>query len=706
MVSANVIEPGALGLRNILEGGGSDEWVYKDNTYGIKEFKYLTPLIEDHIYLLYYEYKYTLLDSSTTVVPTWVDAYYDEGWINVQRVTVNAANTVYTSRALFTANGHVSYRGSVVQWDHMTIYHGPSSNIQNVRGYLRRVTCVDITNIQRLTGKTGNELRDTAWNLLGGESFTTTGNKVKMIDMNLSGVKCHSNTLVGEVVEAEGLNTKMLSSVTGNAEWRYSDTHVCGTAYAPNSAASPTLSLVSDVTSPFYPQHQNVTKITQNGTTTTSAPYPGGLYSCWQGTTGDYVVIEKIVAKIPVGHDIYAFHNLRTPTSTNSGTLEYLSSIAGTGKYEEYTARFTIHASTTDISASSYWAGHWGVRNSSSASESGFEMYVAYIANYKFDADDPLQYFTVMPSKDVVKEGYIMTRQLDSQNLFVNGDGSDGTMKLPTYYGMSYQWITRGDENDKGIHGYHALMQADQMLVGTNAIITVPINPLSRYKLSMRIWCQKSSFPSDMSFLTALIYQLKDGNWLHASNTFYIKGTMTYLTQAAAVGDTVLHVASVNNWTTSKSYNLVGFRDYLSSYHNLGYEDYGSTGIIQSIDTTNNTITLKTALTKAQAVNTQVVEGYSGATYYYPIQRSMLTDGWSEHECYFGQTEIWDGQAYPVTGSDWNGRIPFSAAYVKIVPNFYRNTSGYPIIYDDIRLEEVNTTAEKKRDCVQFKHFS
>ena len=253
MVSANVIEPGALGLRNMLKGGGSDEWVYKDNTYGIREFKYLTPLIEDHIYLLYYEYKYTLLDSSTTVVPTWTNAYYDGGWCPIHLVTVSAANTVYTNKALFTANCHISYRGSVVSWDHMTIYHGPASNIQNTRGYLRRVTCVDITNIQRLTGKIGNELMDTAWNLLGGESFTTTGNKLRMINMNLSGVKCHSNTLVGEIVEAEGLDTKMMDVVAGNKDWRYSDTHICGTAYAPNAATNPTLSLVSDVTSPFYP---------------------------------------------------------------------------------------------------------------------------------------------------------------------------------------------------------------------------------------------------------------------------------------------------------------------------------------------------------------------------------------------------------------------------------------------------------------------
>lgn len=720
MISANILEPGTTYyIKNIFKDGGSSAWAGASNTYGIKTYYYTTPLILGHTYYAQYTYKYSLSSTSATK-PSWVELYYDGGNAGhlTQQFNIPSANTEYTFYEVFAFNKSVlrdySYKTVAEQFDHTTFFHSP---YLNVTGLIRHAVLVDVTEIQNATGYTGTTLANYIHTNYIDDAFLSSGNTPKSILLyqNNNSVNFKKQTIISNIVETDGLECPLYfpasASDSGNVN-RYSD---IGVFCDPYSVEAPTIGYlhIIDKYSPFYPTHNYVTNITITGATTSENYRTGGFCKKWADLTGNYVVIEKLVAKIPIGQTVAATHNFIEAKKGTYWNLEELSPMLGTGKYEEYTWRYTINwtdgaaLSTFVQSGSQYWAGYIYTKNSSGkVGETGITWNVAYYANYKFDVDDPLQYFSVLPNKDIIKSSYIMTREINETNIYINGDGSDTTPTLPS----KYKWISLSDNNE--IHGNHAIMQPSESSSTTandNDIVTprMKINPRSRYKLTFRIWAKKSAMSSDQSFISAIAYYsaASDGILYRTQMCSYLNGTMTTLTQNAAKGDTVLHLSSVSNWTTSKTWNGVGFRsDQGQCYHNKGYQYYNSTGLISAIDTTNNTITLKTGLSMAQSSGTIIVEALTGSTLYYPIYKGSLPDGeWKEYTIYIGDNTYWGGRNS--TGNMPN-KIPFGAEYMGFVPNLYHNWCGYPIIYDDIKLEEISDIAEKKGDCVSIKHFS
>lgn len=723
MISANIIEPSSYYIKNIFKGGGSATWDGTDNIYGFKTYYYTTPLILGHTYYAQYSYKYSLLSTSATK-PTWVQLYFDGGDAgNISRQTnIASADTEYTFYEVFTFTQSYlrdyNHYTTAIQFKATTFYHYPYSNIS---GKIRKAVLVDVTQIQRSTGYAGTTLANYIHTNYIDDAFLSSGNTPKQITIyNNSPVKFKQEMLFTKIIEADGLENSnywpSASSNKTNAN-RYSDNSVVGSVYSYLQPATPTLTRETDVYSPFYPEHTYIMKITQSGTTTASANRTGGFCKTWGGDTGNYVVIEKLVAKIPVGQSVHVSHNLYT-TNNAYCKLEELTPMVGTGKYEEYTWRYTMSttgASSTSVFASTntiHWAGYIYTSNTNGAvGETGITWNVAYYANYKFAVDDPAQYFTVLPNKDIIKGNYVMSREFNETNIYINGDGSDNTPALPS----KYKWISLSDNSE--IHGNHAIMQSSvSSSASSDFNIVTPrmkINPASKYRLTLRIWAKSSAMASSQSFLSAIVYYSDaiGGVTYKADNCGYLNGTMTTLAKDAAVGDTVLYLTSVNNWVANKCWSGVGFRSSEAQcYHNKGYQYYNSTGLISAIDTTNKTITLKAGLNTAQSARTIIVEALTGNTTYYPITKGMLPDGtWKEYSIEFGSNSYWGGRCADAANIQYimgKDNIPYGAQYIGFVPNLYQNYCGYPIIYDDIKIEEISEVAEKKGDCVSMKHFS
>lgn len=734
MISANVIEPNSVYMVNLLKGGGTDTWA-SGIAYRVASWEYLIPLIPEHVYYVSYTYKYTLENSSATA-PTWVCFFWDGG--NAGSLTVQAVPTAGVEQEyqeVFTCKtGGVCCQYNItpqrtssepLQFTCGSLYHGPNSNdiTTNVRGYVKNAVLYDVTEISQFFNLSETALLDKikSWRNTNYEIWRNKGNEpwygsgFNALISTTSQVK--QTKLFTNLVEADGLEcptywcpTQHSSHDESNAN-RYSDNGVVGSAYDYNQVATVKRTLKVDETSPFYPEHQYVMHIEQPGTTTSTQPRTGGFVKQWGNPDRDCVIIEKLVAKIPKGQKVWAAHNLRTVGSTAGyWKLEALSPIEGTGKYEEYTWRYTINLSKCS-SVATYFFDHnysWGgffytVNSSGTVGETGVNWDVAYYANYMFATDDPLQYFTVMPDKDVIKDKYVMTRELDERQVYLNGDGSDKTPTLPS----RFQWLDINSEYE--IHGERAIIQPSLSSADTSdahSAVTpmLKINPSSKYRLTMRIWAKKSAFADNQYMLTSIAYYTENGVELSCNKVVYLTGTNTQLTQAVSKGDTVLHVSSAKNWV-NKTQCGVGFRsNYKMSYSTEDATFNGRDGIISAVDTTNNTITLNKALNTEQAVNIIVVEALSGAKYYYPINKSMLPDGeWKEYSIEFGTGKFWGGAR---SDGGYGIEIPWDAKYMTLCPNLYQNWSGYPIIYDDIRIEEIGSVAEKQGDCVQIKRFT
>ena len=688
MLSANVIEYGSFYLTNLVKNGKSVS--SSERVYGT-QFNYSQWLIPEHTY--YYSFKYSYSDpANASQAPNKVAFYYADGMgIAGSWETVNGtAETEH--KGLFTPTTMWSYpnQGS---WGYGSVYHKYEQGTTVVTKKVAKMTVkdvvvTDVTFLYKLLKGQGltdarcitklNEFSTPDWFYLYGVKEVVLfplGEWIQKVCFKKSYAHAY------EFIECDGMTAY---SVGYQGKDCYFDQSDKLSIYDNASSGTVTKKRVIDTSSPFYPKHQYVLQVKTAVTSTTPSPGLGGIVNYFVPNNGD-LIVEKIVAKIPIGYHIECHNN-----SVAGGEIAP-TSYQGTGNYEEYTFTYKIGSSGTPESI-----GHLAVHANSTGcpDTKNVTWYIAYI-NYCKLTDTGITDWCAMPGSVKVKDERVYTSEIDSQNLFLNGDGSDTNVPLPD----KYQWIS-GDQG-YDIEGWNAIIQpsttstaSSQQIVGPK----MPINPLSRYKLSCRIWADGSKIDK---FLMALPYYINesDDSKLSAYKVWYTPGTNTTLAEDAAAGATKLTLTDASKWTSGGSYRGIGIRSSVyKSYHDV-WTSTPKTGLVTNV--TGNVITLHTGLPKAYAKNTRICEAEDGSEFYYPISKNMLPiKQWKTFEIYFGKPdEMWDGR-----GVSWVD-IPWDAKYMGFIPNLYSNNSGSPIIFDNIRIEEVYTPAEKKDQKVQIKKF-
>lgn len=695
MLSANVIETGALYLTNLVKNGSSISSSYR--TYGTP-FYYTNWLIPEHTY--YYSFKYNYTDpANSSQAPNYVLLFYADGyapanggtWFPVNGTSEQSFSGLFTPTTMWSNDAQGS-------WAYGSVYHKYQSENTTVttsvaKMQLREVVVTDVTFLYQLFK--GQGLTDaqclTEINAYGTlnkfyDSYRVHEEVRYPLAEILQKLSIKKSYAYGnQFIECDGMVA--YSCNKNNSTDCYFDKSDWLATYN-NGGGSITRKRMIDTSSPFYPKHSYVLQVKSAVTNTSPSPGLGGIYNSVQPAKGD-LIVEKLVAKVPVGYSIQC-HNNSVAEGEIAPTI-----YNGTGNYEEYTFTYKIGSSGTPGTI-----GHIAVHANSNAPDTkNVTWYIAYI-NYCKLTDTGITDWSAFPGRVKVKSDKLYISEIDSQNLFLNGDGSDPNMPLPS----KYQWV---DGRNYDLAGWNAIMQPpttttgyDDSLYGKIQLVgpRMPINPLSRYKFSCRIWADGSKLSS---FYLALPYYTSDNDsaLLKASDVQYRPGTRTQLKANAAVGATTLTVNSTANWVAGIANSGVGFKSSVyRSYHDLGYQTFNSG--IKSVS--GNTITLSSGLTKAHQANEYVQQAQDGYQFYYPITGTQLPiKEWKEFEIYFGKPDqMWDGR-----GTSWVD-IPWDARYIGFAPNIYSNNSGSPIIYDNIRIEEVYTPAEKKDQKVQIKHYN
>lgn len=465
-----------------------------------------------------------------------------------------------------------------------------------------------------------------------------------------------------------------------------------------------------------------------NATFTTSANYGGTAQEpLMQGClvvfkAGEYVVDIQdslriaytrgnVLKVIPITNATYTFsekfdlvfYNIDSGYLDNwlkNNSDEMVPSIA------EYTSSGSLSFSFTLNwqQIGNYWAGYvYIMANSSSVSKTDVTWYVAYYNNIalKDGSKDvsKYKYYTVLPGKDVIGGDKIFTNSVDSQNIFANGDFSDINMPLPSNYEyISDQTILQGKART-------AIRQKVGAAASWNAVgPLMKINPLSRYKFSCDIYT--TNYTGD--FYTALIYyryaDKSDGGY-NATNTLYRAGTRTTLAKDLNPGDMNVYLSSMDNWSAGNSFNI-STRFLTSDRHNSTLWADDERGVATAYKP-NGYVIMKNAYTGSKiASGTTVVESCTGAVYYYPVcqwsnSTTKFKDGWAHYEVFFGTDgNMWDG-----CNTYW-ADIPMNAKYVTWCPNGAANTSGNPVYFANIRIEDVGAnSSEKQEGKVQLKRY-
>lgn len=703
MISGNVIESNCFTLQNLLIGGGSTTPATRAN-YAVCSATYMTPLIKGHVYAVYFNYSYTV-KSGSSKKPEWVGFWPDGG--DLASVGLSYLNDA-TSIEYFNVF-QLTWQAVDELYTYGTIYQGPSTQTAPVKpategdvtGYVTNFCLFDVTELYQLTKGKYDSLAEFGKGIKGDLQFTGTKKfNVEIISPN--GLLIGGDYIYGNIVEAEGLMNKDFSPSSSlraqeyffdNIDW----VNIYNNQGRDNGVVTKTK--VEDTSNPFYPEHPYVAKVVTKGANSDNC-YPGlgGIVNPWNGNGATtQVVVQKVIAKIPVGYKLRWYGN------TSSG-LTVIGDMTGTGSYKEYTAIYNGNYGT-----STSRGGYIAVQpiDGSGVDTANVTWYIAFYGKFQFDASnyETYQGFSVMPNKDCVKGNTLLASKIDSQNLLPNGDGSDCKMTLPS----KYEWAT--DINDE-IQGYCCLRQPsttdtrqDANINGSPYIIgePIPINPMSKYKLTYRVKAEK--VPSQ--YLSAIVYYRWDGAKyvvLNSFNVTYVTGTRTTLAEAAAANDTTLTLTNIGSWKTGTIYAGVGFKTNPREEFKSGDVERSGSSACLTTAINGNKITLSKGLSKAHKAGEYVYQHQDQGNYYYPASQGALTDGeWVSIEKEFGNpNQAWDG-AVTAGGGAWD--IPLFATHMGFAPNIYANTSGKPIYYDNIRIEEIHSCGEKRCDKVQIKRY-
>lgn len=687
MLADSLISRKSIILHNIItRNDEKDVWqTGYPNSYNSFNYYYSPVLARDHIYYMSCHWKYTTTNQNVT----WVNMYFQGGGNGGPSITSPVAGTEYFLRGI---KNYVAMDSTDRPINTASIYN---ANYSGVTAYAKNMMIYDVTDLYaylKSLGLVSDIIELQSWC----EAKLTYTKNSERLDLTSIIEDEIENKVVfkdGTAIATDFVDTdSMVQFIDPN--WEYMRNLYRVNTYidsgsnpfeiynnAANGAVTATVIDAATQNSPFYPEHKNILQIK---TSASCYPGAGGIIS-WFNSKAGMLQVYKIVAKIPVGYNLYATSNL----IGDGASVSVKPDTKGTGDWKEYTI---IYQCGTTGSFSN--GGHLYL---SGTDNTNVTWYVAYLCGANLTDNPDLQYWTAMPNKTVFKKGRIFARSFDTQNLFPNGDGSDTTVALPS--GWSY------DTSDVAGNAKASY----SMAVGTSGwtYLTPPINinPVCRYKLSMWVKCK-----ADMTnFLSAWVFYDDSGNAYTHSNCVYKNGTKTYLTQAVTSGDTTIKVASTSNWTKGDVYG-VGFRTTGSGTWGMGSKNWNNSDIMagnisEITDSTTITLTdayLGTTVPKGYAV----VNSYAGGWYPYPFGKwSLPTDNtWKYLETYIGGEFIYDGNdAY-----DWNSYIPIGARSMRFLLAYYANDGSVPIKFSDIRIQPVGRTttgAERYENKIAMKHY-
>ena len=267
-------------------------------------------------------------------------------------------------------------------------------------------------------------------------------------------------------------------------------------------------------------------------------------------------------------------------------------------------------------------------------------------------------------------------------NLILNGDLSFGD-------NTNFVSFTYGEDSDGSYLSYSGDSVAT---IYSGEFITV--DPNNKYTMAMDL---KSNGTSAGFYIGLLEYDI-DQKVIVAQNYMYIDGSTTVLTQDLEKGDTVVYLQDVSgfNVTSVTPYYQRGFI-FWNYTDSTGYtypaETYSRNYIWDayeygSIDTTNNTITLKTAWTgDTISAGTKLSQSSSGGVYNYLILSGKTLS-----------TE-WTSYSGSIAGINYSGlydATKFRPATRYVKPFFwfnYNNTSSTTLYVKNMSLKKVETTS-------------
>lgn len=677
MISCDtIIENNALYLRNLDKSATSkDVWTTTTaGKYDVYYCNYEKNIVKGHIYYYRCNYKYTTTNQS----PTWVQIYSQGGYHgSTAKIDNPVAGQEYVLSGYATTQTNANTSQAVV-------YNGPSGVINGVVASVKNFLVYDITALWTILKSTqaiqNNMNALVAWcdeNL----EYVNNGVNYDITDLveNLTKITMYEGNMCCEPIECDGM--QMYSSNTEFRNLTYFDSGFHPLAQIYNNAGNGKVVLsrvlAKDQNSPFLPEHQYVLKIETKGT---ASPGAGGFFSPVAGGANK-TVVQKIVAKIPVGYTLTPISN----TSTSYVTYEWLTDTKGTGEWEEYTLvrKYKPNGSySTD--------GHIYLVPDSGYSATAVTWYIAYMNTCDVTGNEELKNYTALPNKDVFKGNKVFSREFNTANFIPNGTFTDSEMTLPN--GWTY------DNDDYAGNAKRSIVQP----VGANAMLSgifgkIKITPNTKYRLSFWVKCK-----GDMSsFLTTIRPYTKDDVLLTHEKVIFVPGTETTLSADLVSGATQMTVANNKNWVV-KNYSYVGFRAWNDSYNTKGTFTNSSTGVVAGTSGTT-IVTFKTPYTGAtMPKGTYVVESYAGNNYPYPIMKENLPkdNTWKYVEGYFGEDMYFRG----ASEYGWTG-LPGATHYIEILLNYNNNNGTVPIKFSDIRLEQVGKFGDGERyeNKIQFK---
>lgn len=200
--------------------------------------------------------------------------------------------------------------------------------------------------------------------------------------------------------------------------------------------------------------------------------------------------------------------------------------------------------------------------------------------------------------------------------------------------------------------------------------------------LKLKYWVKNTTSCTNYDFIAQ--YD-SDKNEITYDNWHWVPGSTTYLTQPLNNGDTVVHLANVSVYKTTKDTskgfiiwnykNSAGYEYPKETYSRNRYTSLWNNASTD-INTTNNTITLKTAWNKGNIPAGTFISHYqAGNTYHYGnIGYKTTVDTWVEKSATFNTTtanSLSKGTAYIKIGwlinySNVSGNI-FKVSGVRLV---------------------------------------
>lgn len=669
LFSDTIIEKHGVFLRNLIKNApAQDVWSTASSSYGMFGCNYEINLEPNQLYYVRYTYKFTTTNQS----PTWVQYYIQGGssTIVAARIANPTAGTEYTTSGV----GRMSLTGGTLTSG--TVYNGNSNAISGVSSQIKNLMFYDVTElfeILRACNMATTEAALKTWcdnNLIYSPPYTNYDIREKIINTDEKVYIKKGIVIADNFIESDTMRNYSVSTTIKNNT--YFDTGMPYSVYNNKGNGTVTLTRIDGKAqnSPFYPAHKYICQITTNGE---ASPGAGGFVA--SHTAGaNKIFVEKFVAKVPVGYNVYAAYN----SQGTGSNVTFLSSQTGTGNWAEYTILYRCGSSGSFSSG-----GHVYV---SGSNNTNVTWYVAYVNNCEITNNEELKNFSTLSKVERIKGGNYYTNQINCLNL-VSNDSKAIIGGIPSSWSYDYE--------DYAGNAKFSIVQPVGAAAGTVGT-KIPIEPGRRYKVSYWVKCKQ-----DMtSFLTAIRIFVNNGNTeVTHVNVAYKASTKTQLTQALNNGDTQMVVKSNANWS-AYSYSKVGFRSSSGkSYNDKGTSNgyNNSTGLISGIEG-STIIKFNTAYTgSAMAKDTYVVESYDGGTYPYPVNKGALpTDNtWKYVEGYFGAKGLWDG-----SGGSWPN-IPYDTTHIMLYINIYGNTGTVPIKYSDIKIEPISGNG-RNENKIQF----